>query len=262
MSGKVEANSPDRPVSQIVTVVINGTEMINVQNHGLPANVGLLDIEQMLTRNEKLGRVQEAYLNGKQIERRGEGVPVDLFLGKVVVVLLDQIVKSPNNKEGEMVTENKSDVMNQVKQIGSKKRAANKVKQNDMDTEKTKPFEFNLETLKNFGVNSERVLGKAKTTEEIRDKIIQYIKTYNQLRDLEDRNLENSTNVKYSTRDEFFRKMKDRLLKDDLGGYMYQTVKGYDLEELIHIATELEDKQMEIEDWVHLYKHLVDYFGD
>ena len=82
----------------------------------------------MLTRNEKLGRVQEAYLNGKQIERRGEGVPVDLFLGKVVVVLLDQIVKSPNNKEGEMVTENKSDVMNQVKQIGSKKRAANKVK--------------------------------------------------------------------------------------------------------------------------------------
>ena len=201
-------------------------------------------------------------MSGKQIDRRGEGLPVEQFVGKVLVVLLDTNTKSPNNKEGEAVDDTKKVAMNQVKQIGNKKRAAKKAKQDQMDAEQIKPFQFNLEALNNHGVTSERVLGKAKTTEEIRDKIIQYIKTYNQLRDLEDRNLENSTNIKYSTKDDFFRKMKDRLLKDDLGGYMYQTVKGYDLEELIHIATELEDKQMEIEDWVHLYKHLVDYFGD
>ena len=57
MSGKVKAISPDRMNSPTVTVVINGTEMVNIHNHGLPLTVGLFDIEQMLTRNLKPGRV-------------------------------------------------------------------------------------------------------------------------------------------------------------------------------------------------------------
>lgn len=90
-----------------------------------------------------------------------------------------------------------------------------------------------------------RVLDGATTPDEIRNKLINYIKTYNQIRDLEDKNLENKTALKYAeSRGDFFQTIVDRLQKDDLGGYMYQDVKGYDLEELVHIATELENKQM------------------
>lgn len=89
-----------------------------------------------------------------------------------------------------------------------------------------------------------RVTDGATDTETIREAIIKYIKTYNQIRDLEDKNLENSNSLRYTTKDDFFRKMVERLRKDDLGGYMYQNVGGYDLEELIHIASELENKQM------------------
>lgn len=89
-----------------------------------------------------------------------------------------------------------------------------------------------------------RVIDGAADTETIREALIKYIKTYNQIRDLEDKNLENSNNLRYTSRDDFFKKMVERLRKDDLGGYIYQNVAGYDLEELIHIATELESKQM------------------
>ena len=89
-----------------------------------------------------------------------------------------------------------------------------------------------------------RVLENATDTASIRDKIINYIRGYNQIRDLEDKNMENKTSLKYADRGDMFQKIVERLQKDDLGGYMYQDVKGYDLEELIHIATELENKQM------------------
>jgi ubiquinone biosynthesis protein Coq4 len=91
----------------------------------------------------------------------------------------------------------------------------------------------------------EQVLKGAKETQEIRTKVIDYIRTYNQLRDLEDKNLENKNALKYAeSRSEFFRNIVNKLQKDDLGGYMYQDVKGYDLEELIQIATDLESKIM------------------
>lgn len=89
------------------------------------------------------------------------------------------------------------------------------------------------------------MLEGTKETEDIRKKIIDYIKTYNQLRDLEDKNMENKASLKYAeSRGDFFQKIVDRLLKDDLGGFMYQDVKGYDLEELVHVATDLESKVM------------------
>jgi hypothetical protein len=75
--------------------------------------------------------------------------------------------------------------------------------------------------------------------------MIDHIKSYNQIRDLEDKNLENKASLKYAeNRGDFFQAIVDRLQKDDLGGYMYQDVKGYDMEELVHVATDLENKVM------------------
>jgi hypothetical protein len=88
------------------------------------------------------------------------------------------------------------------------------------------------------------VLEGAKDPVTIRETLVNYIRTYNQIRDLEDKNLENSSSLRYTAKDDFFRVMVERLRKDDLGGYMYQSVNGYDLEELIHIAAEVENKQM------------------
>lgn len=97
--------------------------------------------------------------------------------------------------------------------------------------------------MKKYKIDTQVTEG-ATDTQNIREAIINYIRTYNQIRDLEDKNMENSTSLRYTSKDDFFRKMVERLRKDDLGGYMYQTVNGYDLQELIHIATELESKQM------------------
>ena len=136
------------------------------------------------------------------------------------------------------------------------------VKRGEKENEKEKES-FDLKKMEKEGL-VERVLeGKAGTQREVREKVVKFIRSYNQLRDLEDKNLENNTSVRYSTRDEIFIGLVKRLRKDDIGGYIYHDdVKGYDLEELIQIGAELEDKPMEVEDWVHLYKHLVKYFGD
>ena len=131
------------------------------------------------------------------------------------------------------------------------------VKRGEKENEKEKES-FDLKKMEKEGL-VERVLeGKAGTQREVREKVVKFIRSYNQLRDLEDKNLENNTSVRYSTRDEIFIGLVKRLRKDDMGGYIYHDdVKGYDLEELIQIGAELEDKPMEVEDWVHLYKHLV-----
>ena len=100
------------------------------------------------------------------------------------------------------------------------------------------------------------------TREQVRSILMEHIRSYNQLRDLEDKNLENMKNLKYSTKNDKLKQAAEVLMRDDVGGFVYADVQGYELEGLVEIATFLEDKPMEVEDWVHLYKHLVDYFGD
>lgn len=124
-------------------------------------------------------------------------------------------------------------------------------------------------TLKKYDIHgllpSLRGTGKSSSAlsrEEIRTALIENIRSYNQLRDLEDKNLENMKNLKYSTKNDKLKKAAEVLQADDIGGFVYDDVQGYELENLIEVGSFLEDKPMEVEDWVHLYKHLVDYFGD
>ena len=126
--------------------------------------------------------------------------------------------------------------------------------------EQKKPHVYEAKTLKKYGID--KIIDGKTNSKDIREKIIEYIRGYNQLRELEDKNIENQKSVKYSTREEVLKKMGKELREDDIGGYFYHDVNGYELEHLVQAAVLLEDKPMDIEDWIHLYKHLVNYFGD
>ena len=214
-----------------VTFCVNGhrfVELDSKQLGALPDRFGFFELEQLLRPHADI-KILEVFVAGEALDRKNqEGYPRAVLEQQSVVVIMaeesaPEELKPPQKKQP--------------------KRGAKEAKPK-MDLEEPEPrFRFDRKAYEDLGLE-ERVLRGVKSQEDIRERLLWFIRSFNQLRDLEDKNLENNTSVKYSTRDEIFIDIKQRLKKDDVGGYIYQDVKGYDLEELIQIGAELEDKPM------------------
>jgi hypothetical protein len=255
----------------MASICLNGLHCFAVppERFTLPDAFTILDLERIILgeltltdKSVKSIKILDCYYNGSKLDRRDQNEFVksqyDFKKHTLVVRAILKREAAPLPKEDEKET------------LADKKKGGNSKKGKKMDAEgenlptvvsKTENKQNRMidpKVLQRMG--AEPSIVEAKTPEEQRSKIVEYIRTYNQLRELEDRNLENKSSIKYSSKGEAFRKIVNLLRQDDIGGYIYGDAKGYDLEQLIQVATDLEGKQMEVDDWAELYKYLIDYY--